>query len=188
MHHAVAAALTRTDGVEQADDRDAKVAFAGVGKCEEFIEELAGRIAPAGLVGRSEHEIRILSKRQRMTLPINLGRGRDERALAESGRRLQYGLSTVDVGVDRVDGGLDHELHPNGRGQVEHDITLFDERQQNRLVGDRVDDAPEAGRFREMRDVLEPARRQVVDHRDLMILQGEGLGQVRPDEPRSARD
>ena len=76
----------------------------------------------------------------------------------------------MNVGVDRVDRRLDHELHPNGRGQVEHDVTLLDERLQDRFVGDRVDDAPEAGRLREMRDVLEPARRQVVEHRDLMTL------------------
>jgi hypothetical protein len=85
-------------------------------------------------------------------------------------------------------GWLDDEPYAHGRRQVVHDVALVDELVDHRPVQDGVDDEVETVPFAEMLDVLERAGGEVVEHPHLVSLVEQELRQVRPDEPRAARD
>jgi hypothetical protein len=99
---------------------------------------------------------------------------------------LQDDLGPVHVGLDRVHGLFDDQLHADRRGEVKHDIGAIDQLREQRFVGDAVDVVREAGPSLEMGDVVDRAGRQVVDDQHLVSGSEQRFCQVRSDEPGAA--
>ena len=92
------------------------------------------------------------------------------------------------VRLDRADGALDDELDADGRGEVEDDVALVDQLGHDGLVVYAVDGVVEARVRLEVRDVFDAAGREVVEDVDLVAALEVGVGEVRADEARPARD
>ena len=73
-------------------------------------------------------------------------------------------------------------------GQVVDDIALVDELGHDGRGEDRVHHEVEIGMVAEVRDILDRAGREVVEHEHFRALVQEELGQVRADEARAAGD
>ena len=71
---------------------------------------------------------------------------------------LEHDLGAVHVGLDRVDGLLDDQLHADRGRQVEDDVAAVDELGQQRLVRDRVDGVVEPRLVLQVRDVVDRRR------------------------------
>ncbi len=68
-------------------------------------------------------------------------------------------LGAVQVGFDRPHGALDDQLHADGRGEMEDDVSLIDELRHDVPAGARLERVVEAGARLEMADVLDRAGR-----------------------------
>ena len=71
-HHAITSRLARPDGIEKSRDLHGLFSLFPVRKSQEFIESLRGRVAPAGLRGRSQDEVRIFMERYFVALAVHL--------------------------------------------------------------------------------------------------------------------
>ena len=100
---------------------------------------------------------------------------------------LEYGYGPLDVRRQRVQGLLDDQLHPYGRGQVDDDIRAPDGLVHRQLVKYRPLHEAETGVVPDSVQVGETARRQRVEDGDLVAVCQQGFNQVGPDEARSAR-
>src|SRR5207249_4463662 len=74
-HHAVAAGLPRTYGIEQASYDDGQLLFPPVGKSEKLIECLGGRVAPAAFCCRAKDEVGVLAEWHVGIFSVDLGGG-----------------------------------------------------------------------------------------------------------------
>ena len=81
-------------------------------------------------------------------------------------RVAEHDLGALDVRLDRARRLLEDQPDADGGREVVDPVALLDGVLDERLVGDRVDDDPEAPLLLEVRDVLDAARREVVDHDD----------------------
>ena len=187
-HHAVAAGLARPDGIEEARDDHRQLLLFPVGQRQELVDRLAARVGPAVFRRRSHHEVGVFAEGHGRALAVDLGRRRDDDQLLLLVGVPQHDFGAVHVGLDRVDRRLHDQLHADGRGQVEDDVAVVDQLGQQRLVGDAVDRVAEPRVPLQVLDVLDRARREVVEHRHLMARGQQRLGQVRPDEPGAAGD
>ena len=97
-------------------------------------------------------------------------------------------LGAVHVGLDRIDGLLDDQLHADGRREMKDHVAAIDEFGEERLVVDRVDEVLEAGAALEVGDVVDRSGRQVVENQDLVPLLEQRIRQMGSDEPRAAGD
>lgn len=72
------------------------------------------------------------------------------------------------IGLDRVDGLFDDELHADRRRQMDHDVTPVDELGEQRLVLNGIHRVMEFRTVLEVQDVVDGSRRQVVEHEHLV--------------------
>ncbi len=138
--------------------------------------------------GRAHHEIRVLAERHVRALAVDLGGRGDEHELLLLGGVLQHDLGAVHVGLDRVHGVLDDELHPDRRREVEDHVRAIDELGDDPIVENGVDGVLEALPPLEVEDVVDGAGREIVEHQHLVALIEQRLREVSADEARSARN
>ena len=155
QHHPVARGLPRPDGVEEPDDDDGQLLLLPVGEREELVERLAARVGPAMAAGRAHHQIGVLAERHVGALAVDLRRRRDEDELLLLCGVPQDHLGAVHVGLDRVHGLLDDQLHAHRGRQVEDHVGAIDELGDDRVVEDGVDRVVEALALLEMGDVVD---------------------------------
>ena len=187
-HHSVLTGLTRSDGVEEADDDDGQLALLPVSEREELVDRLAARVGPAVLRRRPEHEIGIFAERHVVALAVHLGGRGEHHELFFLVCVLQHHLGAVHVGLDGIHRLLDDQLDADRGGEVEDDVASIDQLGEQSLVVDRVDEVLEPGPPLEMRDVVDRTGRQVVEDQDLVALREQGVGEVGADKPGSAGD
>src|SRR4029450_13229565 len=79
QYHAVAAGLSRADGVEEAQDDHRHLLLVPVGESEPFVQGLRAGGGPAGACGRAETEVVVLGERHLRALAVHFGRrGEDD--------------------------------------------------------------------------------------------------------------
>jgi len=100
-------------------------------------------------------------------IAVDLGRRRDQHTLAEASAVIEHVLRTVEVGDDRVNGLLDDQPRTDCGRKVVDDVGLIDQLVHHCRREDGVHDEVEMGVVPEMSDVLLPARRQVVERKNL---------------------
>ena len=101
---------------------------------------------------------------------------------------LQHDLGAVHVGLDRVDGLFDDQLHAHGGGEVEHHVAAVDHLGEQRLVRDRVDDVRESLLALQVNDVFDRTGRQIVEHQHVMFELQQPFCQMGTDESGAAGD
>ena len=101
---------------------------------------------------------------------------------------LEHDFGAVHVGLDRVDRALDDQFDADRGGEVEDDVGAIDPARRA-AARCRPCRSCRGSRARlEMRDVVDRAGRQVVEHLDLVAALRAALGEVRADEARAAGD
>ena len=181
--HAVLPGLARSDGVEQPDDHRRELALAPVGQRQELVDRLRAGVAPPPLGRRTQHQVAVLAERDLLAQPVDLrGRGDQDLLLLLVGLG-QHDLGAVDVGLDRPDRALDDQPDADRRGQVEDHIALVDQLGDRRAVVDALDRVMEPRMRLEMADVVDAARREVVEDEDLVAARQVSLGRCDPMKP-----
>ena len=187
--HAVLAALPRADGVEQPGDDDIEPRLLVVGEREELVHRLRVGVGPAALRRRAVDAAVVLGERPLLAVvAVDLGRRRDEDALAEGVRVLEHDLGAAEVRDERAHGLLDDQPHADRCREVVDDVAAVDELVHDGRREHRVDDEMEPRPVAEMGDVVERAGGEVVEDPDLVLLVEEELGEVRADESCAAGD
>ena len=185
--HAVLGALPRADGVEEARDDDVEARLAVVREREELVHRLRVGVRPPALRRRPVDPPVVLGERPLLPMvAVDLGGRGDEHPLAEGVGVLQDELRPAEVRHERAHRLLDDQPHADGGGEVVDDVAAVDELVDGGRVQHRVDDEVEARPVAQVRDVLERAGREVVQHPHLDALVEQELGEVRADEPGSA--
>ena len=92
------------------------------------------------------------------------------------------------VRLDGVNRRLDDQLDADGGREVHDGIAGVDHLGEQRLVADRVDGVVEARVRLELRDVVDRARRQVVEHEHFVTALQQRVGQMGTDETCAAGD
>ena len=186
--HAVAAGLARADGVEEAGDDDGQAPLAGVRQGEELVDGLGAGVAPPALVGGADDEVVVLPAGLHLALAVDLGRRGEEDVLLLLRRVLQDHLGRLQVGLDGAHRRLDHQAHADGGGEVVDDVGPVDELGEDRRVLHLVDDDVQALVGPQVVEVLDAARREVVDDVDLVAALEQRLREVGTDEAGAAGD
>ena len=185
-HHAIAACLTRPDGIEESGDLHGLLSFLPVRKSQEFIESLRRRVAPACLRGRSQDEVRIFMEGHFVAFAIHFGRRRDEDELLLLRSGIENELRAMDVGLERSHGAFDDQPHANGRSQVHHDVGFIDQLGQELFVPNRIEEILKPVICLEMADVLYTSGREIIQDEDIPSAAKQRLRQMRTDEPSPA--
>ena len=155
--------------------------LAVVGQGEVLVDRLRARMRPPD-DGRPVDHVVVLGHWSTRSLAVDLARRRDERRDPRTTREREHLARSIDVGLDRADGLLDHEPDPHRRREVVDGSEASGiERRQH--VGHRplVEVEPVAG-FQRMLEIAPPARREVVHHGHRLALREEVIDQVRADE------
>jgi hypothetical protein len=119
---------------------------------------------------------------------VDLGARRNQDALAEPACVIENILRALHVRDHRANWVLDDQPYADRGREVVDDLALVDQLVYNRRGEHRVHDQVEARVLAKVVDVLEAARRKVVESVDLPAGVEQALAQVRPDEPRAAGD
>src|SRR5882762_4770568 len=177
-HHSVATGLPGTNGIEQAGHDDGQPLFLPVGESKKLVERFGGRVTPAALCGGPEDEIRIFVERNVGVLAVDLrsGRGENEFPLLASGFENQ--LSAVYVGLDGFDGAFDNEFDSHSGGEMHDYVSIIDELGEQLSILHVVQVILHAIRRLEMTDVIDTARRKVVEQNDAIAAAEEPLSEV----------
>ena len=126
-----------------------------------------------------------LGLRVHVGIAVDLARRREQEAGVVREREVERAARAERADVDRLE--RDREVLGRARRarEVQHAVDVAVDRD---LVAHVGADEREARVLGEVRDVLEPARRQVVDRDDLVAAREERVAEVRADEAGSARD
>ncbi len=92
------------------------------------------------------------------------------------------------VGLDRAHRALDDQRDADRGGEVEDDVGLVDQLGDHGIVLGGVDRVLEAGMALEVADVVDPARRQVVEDVDRVAVLEQHIAEMRADEAGAAGD
>src|SRR5882762_14250 len=165
-HHSVATGLPGTNGIEQAGHDDGQPLFLPVGESKKLIECFGGRVAPAALCGGAEDEIRIFVERNVGILAVDLrgGRGENEFPLLAGGFEDQ--LSAIYIGLDGFDGAFDDESDSHSGGQMDDHIGIIDKFGEQLAILNVIQMILHAAGRLEMTNVIDTARRKVVEQND----------------------
>ena len=98
-------------------------------------------------------------------------------------RCLQDGQRPVGIGEIGRQRMFNRAQHGFVRGLVKHELAPGHRVTNQRFVGDRTDNEPDAGG-----KVLGVSRRQIVDHHDVVAGFDERIGKMRTDETGASRD
>jgi hypothetical protein len=154
---------------------------------EELVHRLRVGVRPPALRRRPVDPPVVLRERPLLSMvAVDLGRRGDEDPLAERMGMLEDELRPAQVRDQRANGLFDDQPHTHGCGEVIDDVAAVDELVDGGRVQHRVDDEVEARAIAQVGDVLERARREVVQHPYLEALVEQKLGKVRADEPGPA--
>ena len=136
-----------------------------VAERQELVQHLRVRVQPAAFGGRAVHAPVVLAQRPLLAMvAVHLGAGRDQYALAEAVAVVEDDLRSLDVRDQRVHRLLDDQADADRCGQVVDDIALVDELGHDGRGQHRVHHEVEVGMVAEVRDILDRAGREVVEH------------------------
>ena len=71
---------------------------------------------------------------------------------------------------------------------MKNHIAFIDQLRQQRLVGNRVHPVLKSGMILKRMDIPDAPRRKIIEDRDFVARQQQGLRQMRAQKPRSPRD
>ena len=134
----------------------------------------------------AEHPVVILAEGDLGGLAVDLRRGGEDHPLPVLEGEAQDRLGAADVGVDGRQGILEDVSHPDRRGEMEDTIHGGDEPFQEMLVEDGVVDEVEHGIAKQVPDVFDLPRGEIVDDEDLVSALDECVNQMRADVPGAA--
>jgi len=126
QHHSPTAGLAGADDVEETGDDDGDALFTAVGEGEEFVEQLAARVAPAAEAGGADEEIVLLGEPGLVAFSVNLRGGGEDDGSACRGGGVEDRLGFAQVGFDGAAGGSDDEFDAHSGGEVEDDLGAGD--------------------------------------------------------------
>src|SRR5262249_4669321 len=144
-----------------------------------------GGIAPAVDRRRAEDAVGVLRPWDRAVLAVDLGRRAEDDPSPVLVRGAEHVLRPVHVDVQHVVRVRDVVLDPNDAGKVVDQVCLRREAVEDLRVHPRVDDQAETA----LAEQVAHLRLRTRVERDHVVAAGEErLGEMRPDEPRAARD
>src|SRR6266513_439953 len=177
-HHSVASGLPGTNGIEQTGHDDGQLLFLPVGEREKLIERLRGRVAPAALCGGAKNEIRIFVERNVSILAVDLrgGSGENEFLLLRGGFEDQ--LSAVYIGLDGLDGAFDDEFDSDSGGEMHDYVSIINKFCEQLAILNVIQVILHTAGRLEMTDVIDTARRKVVEQNDAVAAAEKPLREV----------
>ena len=129
-----------------------------------------------------------LGERPPVALPVDLGAGGEQQALAVPGGEREHGVGSQRVGANRVERLLDHEPHPDDRGEVEAGVDRAHALLDQLLLEHGADNELHLVVLEQVLDVLTTAGAEIVEDHDLVAAGHQCIRDVRTDEPSSTGD
>ncbi len=157
--------------------------FLPIAESEKFVDGLGFGIAPPREAGGAHHAIVVLLEDLARAAAVDFARRGDEQAATIPAGFFKDGFGAADVVDDGAHRVIDHELHAHGCGEMVDHIHVADQIADDFLVQGGVDDARQR---RNVLNVFEASRAEVIQHKHLVALANQRLTQVRPDESCAA--
>ena len=170
QHHAVAAGLPRSHGVEEAHHDDRLLFLLPIGERQKFVERLGSRVAPAALRRGAEDQVGIFVERHLGVLPVDFGSGGQQNKLLFLPSGFEDQLRAVDIGLNRADGALHDELHADGGSEMNDDVGIIDEFRKEVPIFDAVKVILQVFGTLQVPDVLHASGGEIVQQHDLVAL------------------
>src|SRR5262249_12484105 len=186
--HSISPGLTRTYGIEQANNHNRKLLFLPVGKRKKFIEGFGSGVAPAAFRCGAKDKVSILVERNIGIFAVHLGGGsRNDKFFLFAGS-FENELRAIDVRFDGPDRAFDNELDAHSGGQVNDHVRVIDKLGEQLTILDAVKMILEARARFEMADIFHAAGGKIVDQNNTIAAVEEPFRQMRPDEASAASD
>ncbi len=134
-------------------------------------------------MGGADYAIVVFVKHGARAFPVYLAGGGYQQASSVTAGFLEYGLRALDVVDDSAYRMIDHQLYAHrGREMIDH-VHLAHQVANNFLIQRRI---YYTGYFRQVFDVLEAARTEIVQHEHLVAPRRQGFAKVRADKSGAA--
>lgn len=185
--HAVVAALTRPDGIEQARDDDWQTALFGMCRTQPLAHRLGAGIATAQAFGRTGANLGSLHERYR-PIAVDLAARRNQHRHAVLRASPQNGLRRMQVGLHDGQRFFGETTHTNDASQMEDQIGAGDSALRDITIGSRLNGDLEARMVSNGFEVVQLASRQVIDDVHRVVVGQEQLNQMGADEPSTTGD
>jgi len=144
--------------------------------------------APTSLRGGTKHQVVVFAEGHARALAVHLGGRSDDHLFALLVGVLEHQLGAVHVGLNGVDWAFHDELDAHGRSEVIDHIRAVDHLRQQVLVLDGIDHVVEAFAWLEVLDVIDAARREIVEDVNLLALAQKFFGKMAADESGATGD
>ena len=187
-HHPVVPHLPGAHHVEKASNHDRQPELGVVGQGQELINRLAAAIRPTGVCGRAKLQVVVFVPAFLGILPVHLTGRCQKKPAISLGRQPQQQFCRVNVRLDGADGIVGDQADSHRGGEMINHLRLPHDFRQQGLIGDRTGDNLQPGVLAEMRQIVAPSGREIVEDGHRIPAGEQGFDQVTANESRTAGD